>query len=141
MPSSKSTILFFLLFIATSCSPEFSIDNPSKEAFPKLLGNKITIKGKATNAKLGATLTTENDNIIVWIDEMQSWPKGFYQRDKSKTLIVTGTLIEKYDLPVFISNDDPRTNPSGIPVPKGTDLKEASNRYLLKDINWKIVPD
>lgn len=101
------------------------------------LGKIITLTGIAANTKLGALLIM-NDSTSIWIDGKESWPRGYsLGGGNGKTLEVTGFVIEKYDLPVFISKEDESTR-SGIPVPEGTDLKKASHRYLLKNAKWKI---
>jgi hypothetical protein len=87
--------------------------------------------------KLGAVLVLENGQRI-WMDEMSSWPSGYYTEKESKSAQVTGVLIERYDLPVFVPSNDSIVQ-QGIPVPKGTDLKEASHRYLLKDFKWNEI--
>jgi hypothetical protein len=68
---------------------------------------------------------------------MDGWPDN--ARDKK--ISVTGTLIERHDLPVLIHKRGSKEIPSGMPVPKGTDLHEASHRYLLKDVKWVIVTE
>jgi len=122
-------------------SSSFIIVNAQCDRYLKdSLGKTITITGEAANAKLGALLII-NDSTSIWIDEIDSWPKGYYLGEgKGRTLKVTGTLIEKYDLPVYIYKEgDPiRT---GIPVPEGTDLRKASQRYLLKDAIWEVISE
>ena len=105
----------------------------------ELLGKRITLFGKAVDAKLGAMLEME-DGTNIWID-LDAWPAGYYLgEDKNKTLKVTGTLSEKYDLPVFIEKEGEPIQ-SGIPVPEGTDLKKASHRYLLINAVWEIIKE
>src|ERR1700722_11175683 len=73
-------------------------------AWPKdwsgYLGQMVTLEGKAANSKLGALLLGKDEAI--WIDGLDSWPVGFYSGDQSKRLRVTGTVIMKDDLPVFV---------------------------------------
>ena len=84
--------------------------------------------------KIGAILILENGQGI-WMEEMYTWPSGYFEgEEEAKTVKVTGILIEKYDLPVFINNDS--IIQQGIPMPKGTDLKKASYRYLLKKYKY-----
>lgn len=107
--------------------------------FKDYLGQSITLEGRATNAKLGALLT--GDNFSIWVDDLESWPEGFYQSgDVGKRIKVTGTVIERYDLPVFVPKEN-EPMLSGIPVSEGTDLHKASHRYLLKDTKWEIVKE
>ena len=89
--------------------------------------------------KLGAALLLENGTRI-WIDKMEGWPIDFYpDEDNAKTLKVTGILIEKNDLPIFVQNEKTRKAQQGIPVPKETNVEEASKRFLLKKATWSII--
>jgi hypothetical protein len=102
-----------------------------------LLGQSITVEGTAQNAKLGAVLSDGGSSI--WIDELDSWPEGFcVGEEPGKRVRVTGTVIERSDLPVFVpkEGEPPR---AGIPVAEGTDLEKASRRFLLKDAKWDLV--
>jgi hypothetical protein len=65
--------------------------------------------------------------------------EGFYSGgDKGKRLRVSGTVIKKDDMPVFIQK--PGEAPSaGIPVHSEEELKKAKWRYLLKDAKWTIL--
>ena len=133
--------LLIILFITlSSCTTIKVVNNFDENNLKELLGKKITIQGKAINARLGAMLMVEN-NKIIWIDNKDNWPTGYYSEGfNGKTLKVTGILIEKYDLPVFIQKKGEPAR-SGMPVPEGTDLKEASHRYLLENITWKVISD
>lgn len=132
--------LIVLLIALTSCSSLKVVNTINDKDLNDLIEKKITITGTAINGKLGAMLITE-DRTSIWIEGIDSWPAGYYLGgDNGKTLKVTGTLIEKYDLPVFIYKED-ESPKSGIPVPEGTDLKEASRRYLLKNADWKIISE
>jgi hypothetical protein len=51
---------------------------------------------------------------------------------------VTGKIIERHDLPVFV-HEEGEPEMQGIPVPKGTDLDKASHRYLLSRVTWHVV--
>ena len=82
----------------------------------------------------------ENGNII-WIDNLETWPEGYCPGDdNSKIININGIVIERYDKPVFIYRDGEEIQ-SGIPVPEGTNLREASHRFLLKDVKWEILKD
>ena len=65
---------------------------------------------------------------------MNFWPEDYY----GKTVDVTGVVIKKYDLPVFIPKEG-QPVVTGIPVSEGTDLHEASKRYLLRKATWKLI--
>ncbi len=65
------------------------------------VGKLVTIEGVAIDQKLGATLTGEGEPIF--IDGIDGWPDGFYLGgDRGKRVRVTGMVIERHDLPVFI---------------------------------------
>ena len=130
-------LIILLLVVLTSCTTLKEVNTLNKSKMNGLLGQKIEIVGTAVNTKLGALIIAK-DSTSIWIDEIESWLTGYYLEGlNGKTLKVTGTVIEKYDLPVFIYKEgDSR---SGIPVPEGTDLKEASHRYLLKNAKWEII--
>ena len=51
---------------------------------------------------------------------------------------ITGTVIERHDLPVFILGKDEQPR-AGIPVPEGTDLQQASRRFLIENAKWPGV--
>jgi hypothetical protein len=104
------------------------------------LGKTITLEGIAENAKLGPLLSGKDNSI--WIDGLDGWPEGVYQGgNRGKKLRVTGTVIVRDDLPVFVSPKEGAIVPQGIPVPLGTDLKEARKRYLLRDARWVVLEE
>lgn len=108
----------------------------SKDEFTEKLGKEITLTGIAENdPKIGARLMGSEISRI-YIQNLENWPKEAY----GKKVTVTGTLIEKHDLPVYIPKNQNDIR-SGIIVQKGTDLHAASHRYLLKDAKWEIVKE
>ena len=112
------------------------IENLKEENLKTLVGKKITIIGKTVNVKDGSILIVE-DEINIWMDEMESWPDGFYNSEEdTKTLKVTGILIERNDLPVYIPDENTPIYQQAMPFSKGADLKKESHRYLLKDYKW-----
>jgi acylphosphatase len=95
------------------------------------LGKEITIEGVAAEAKVGPMVIRETHSV--WVD-LPQWDANV----SGKRVRVTGTVIERADLPVFVA--DPNSPPiSGIPVPKGTDLKEASKRLMLSKVKWELI--
>ena len=75
----------------------------------------------------------------IYMDKMTSWPNGFYiNKKESKAVKVTGTLIEKNDLPVLVSDKDAKLKQQGIPVAK-EDLEKASHRYMIKNYKFEIL--
>lgn len=103
----------------------------------KSLGQTLTLEGKAINAKLGALLMEDGNSI--WIDGLDAWPDGFYQGDdKGKRLRVTGEVIRRDDLPVFVPKPGEEAK-AGIPVKSEEDLEKAKWRFLLKSAKWTEV--
>lgn len=101
-----------------------------------LLGRTITLEGQALNARSGALLSEGKREI--WID-LDGWPAGYSQGgDRGKRVRVTGTVVERADLPVFVEKKGELPK-SGIPVPEGTDLEKAARRYLLQDPTWTLL--
>jgi hypothetical protein len=102
------------------------------------LGQRVTVEGIAVNAKLGPCLLTSDGKLLIWIDGLEAWPRGLYRGGKDGTrLRVSGTVIRRSDLPVFIEHDGPQSQ--GIPMPKGTDLEKAAIRYLLQEATWEVI--
>lgn len=139
--------LLFQLFWICACSKTnqvrnndiSSIEITKKEDLNQFVGKEITITGRTVNMKLGAALILE-DGQLIWMDKMLSWPNGYYVDDKkTKTLKVRGVLIEKNDLPIFISKENDSIIHQGIPTSKETNLKEATHRYLLKEYEWEVI--
>lgn len=98
---------------------------------PLMVGQLVTLEGKALDAKEGALL--EGDGGSIWLEGIDGWPRGYYKGgDDGRRVRVTGVVIEKSDRPVFI--DEPGApQKAGIPVPAGTDLKKAARRLLLRN--------
>jgi len=109
-----------------------SIPAKSESEWKAQLGKEVTVEGVAENWKAGPQVS--NGKTGVWIDgpEWNSETNG-------KRVRVTGTVIERADLPVFIADPNDDKVPAGIPVPPGTDLKDAAKRYLLTRIKWEIL--
>lgn len=91
------------------------------------LGQEVTLEGVAYDDKVGARLELPGDSI--WLDR-KAWPAGTY----GHRVRVTGVVIRRDDLPVFIPEDGDER--AGIPVPPGTDLRKARVRYLLANPTW-----
>jgi hypothetical protein len=97
------------------------------------LGQVVTLDGVAENAKLGALLLIGGSRTL-WIDKLDAWPPDVH----GKRVSVTGKLIERADLPVFVHQDG-EPEMAGIPVPPGTDVEKASRRLLLTEARWKVI--
>lgn len=138
-------MLAFLIMTLSNCSDKKININPNKPneliSWPMdwslYLNQKVTIEGTAVDAKLGAQLLGQGPEI--WIDGLDSWPEGFYLGGRQgKLLRVTGIVIERNDLPVFVS-DEKEAQKTGIPVNKESDLEKARKRFLLKDAKWEVI--
>jgi hypothetical protein len=70
---------------------------------------------------------------VVWID-LHAWPEEV----REKRVQVTGRIIQRSDLPVFIQRPGEPVM-AGMPVPPGTDLEQARRRFLLAEPRWKLV--
>ena len=96
------------------------------------LGQPVTLEGVAEIRKLGAAL--RGSGFEVWIDRMDEWPAGAAGRK----VRVTGVLEERHDLPVYVQKaGEPPA--AGIPVPEGTDLRQASRRYVVREAKWSLI--
>lgn len=102
------------------------------------LGKRVTVTGMAINRTVGAFVSFEGSGIYADLPG-NSWPIGLYHGDgKGELVEVTGTVTLRADLPVFIQEPGAPVK-EGIPVPPGTDLKEAAKRYILEAVEWKRV--
>jgi hypothetical protein len=104
----------------------------------KHLGQTVTLEGTAANAKLGALLLA-GDGESIWIDGLDQWPEGFYSGgSKGKRVRVTGTVIKRDDMPVFVQKPGEPLR-EGIPVQSEEELEKAKWRFLLKDAKWTVL--
>ena len=102
------------------------------------LGKRVTVTGMAINRTVGAFVAFEGSGIYVDLPS-NSWPIGLYHGDgKGELVEVKGTVTQRADLPVFIQEPGAPVK-EGIPLPPGTDLKEAAKRYVLEGAEWKRV--
>jgi len=116
--------------------------SPVRQGWPSdlsaALGRSVTVEGRAVNMKLGAVIEGEGGHL--WIDGLDSWPEDLCKNgDQGKRVRVTGTLIERHDLPVRYPFKEGEHPVAAIIVPEGTDLYAASRRFLLKDARWTLA--
>lgn len=112
---------------------EVAIDFVGKEDATRvvwLVGQHVTMTGKAEEAKEGPVLITD-DGEHLWIDTVKGWPRG-------KRVKVSGQVRVKHDRPVFVPQPG-QPIAAGVPVPAGTDLRAASQRLLIGDAQWTTV--
>ena len=133
-------LTFLMALSACKKTPEAPREVPmpsvSSKAAPSSweakLGQVITVEGKAEDAKLGALLDQGAD--MIWIDGLDAWPRDL----RGKHVRVTGKVVQRSDLPVFIHQEG-EPEMQGIPVPPGTDMEKARRRFLLAEARWKVV--
>ncbi len=133
----------FLLLVLGVVACGAATRGPAPIAWPadwgRFVGQTVTVEGTSVNAKLGALLFDRDGERSIWIDGLQSWPEGFYRGDNDGHRVrVTGKVVMARDLPVFV-REPGEPEIQGMPVPAGTDLDEASKRYLLADARWVVV--
>ena len=122
--------------VLTMASCSASKPPPSKAtSFPldTKLGHVVTLEGLPEDAKLGAVLMIGGGQTV-WIDGLDAWPPEL----RGKVVDVTGKVIERSDLPVFVHQDG-EPEKAGIPVGPGTDLAQARRRFLLTEARWKVA--
>ena len=95
-----------------------------------LVGQHVTVTGKAEEAKEGPVLITD-DGEHPWIDAVKGWPRG-------KRVKVSGQAMVKHDRPVFVPQPG-QPIAAGVLVPAGTDLRAASQRLLIGAAQWTTV--
>lgn len=134
----KHLYLLFCLFYLFSCSEVETYTTLRDQDLSKLTGKRVEIEGNAVNYHIGPAVRT-TDTCTIYIDNLDSWPLGYYLGDDSSTVVrVKGKLIIQSDLPVFIQKDGV-PDQHGMPVPEGTNLKEARKRYVLKNATWEVI--
>jgi hypothetical protein len=95
------------------------------------VGEQVTLVGVAEPRKGGAAL--RGDGFYVWLEGIESWPESVVM----KRVEVKGRLQVDHGLPVFIQNTNDPLPVQGVPVAEGTDLREASRRFVLLHPKWK----
>lgn len=135
------TVLFVSgLIVLAGCPSKPGKPEPAEAASAvtdENIGREVTVVGWAVNRKNGAQLV--GDDFEVWIDGLASWPEGYYEGgDRGRKVKVKGVLDQDHGLPVFVPKEgEPVVQ--GIPVEEGTDLDEASLRYVIKNAEWDLI--
>ena len=117
----------FVLFLAVSFT-----GSASAQDLQARLGHPVTLEGIAEARKLGPAL--RGNGFEVWIDRLDEWPAA----TAGRKVRVTGVLEERHDLPVYIPQAGAPAV-AGIPVPEGTDLRQASRRYVVREAKWSLI--
>jgi hypothetical protein len=109
---------------------------PRPNGWAEQLGRSVTIEGAPGNEKLGAVL--QGTDWSIWIDGLEEWPSDLLKQCEGRRLRVSGTVIMREDLPVFVQR--PGESPSaGIGVSSEGELNAARRRFLLTDARWSVV--
>lgn len=102
------------------------------------LSKTVTVEGFPSNRKLGAVVDGERGTV--WIADFERWPEEIDTKEGADTRVrVTGTLIKRDDMPVFLVDPDDPAIPAGIPVPSEEALESAKWRYLLSEVTWTVL--
>jgi hypothetical protein len=135
------------LLLASACGCSYHETNiPSGTSTPvsawptnwsSLLGQTVTVEGTAEALKVGPYLVSNGQGGI-WIDGLDSWPAECFSGDQGKRLRVTGTVIQKDDLPVFVLKPGELV-PAGIPVRSEEEREKAKWRFLLTRAKWTVL--
>lgn len=96
------------------------------------VGSQVSVEGVAESHKIGTLV--QCNGFGVWIDKLSDWPEAV----SGKKVQAVGVLEERYDLPVFVPEPGGLLV-QGIAVPQGTDLHQASRRFVLRDAVWALV--
>jgi len=100
---------------AAMTSASSPVSNAALEPLVARLGQLVTVEGVAQDAKLGAMLLIGGSRTI-WIDSLDAWPP----EARGKRVRVTGKLIERSDLPVFVQREGEPATPTRRLVTRST---------------------
>jgi hypothetical protein len=116
------------------------------------LDKRVTVEGWPAQAKLGPILTADQsaDGSWIWMDGKEVWSSEcFIEPGKAKRVRVTGCVIKRDDLPVYIAvrgTWPPRaieggTFPfrDGIAVYSNEEFEQQKWRFLLTDATWTVL--
>jgi hypothetical protein len=143
MGRALSIVVVVAVVVGPGCASVTARQEPSVSwpaSWSSSLGKTVTVEGVALDAKLGAVVRGEQGQGEIWIDRLAEWPPGYTLGPQSgRRVRVTGTVIERADLPVFEELPPGAPQVTGMPVPKGSDLERASRRFLLAEARWALV--
>jgi hypothetical protein len=103
--------------------------------FEANLGRVVTLEGVATKTKIGASIQMSSGMSfqVVYFDWLARWPEDVV----GKRVRVSGTVVKRYD-GVFWDGRGEMPRGQFQALPPGSDPREASKRYLLKDFTWEL---
>jgi hypothetical protein len=135
--------------------PEFSLAAPVAERLRKAGYEHLTVPTRSQLGKKVVFVTSPGRSLLsdpvfghgswsswcgwydapVWIEKPADWPKG-----GPGLMVVTGTLAERHDVPVFRLDADVNAPfQTGLPVPSDQDAEEVKQRYLVVDVTWQLL--
>lgn len=102
------------------------------------LGRVVTLEGVATKTKIGASIQMGSGLSfqVVYFDWLAHWPEYVV----GKRVRVSGTVVKRYDR-VFWDGRGEMPRGQFQALPPGSDPREASKRYLLKDFTWELCEE
>jgi hypothetical protein len=150
----SSTILAAVVVSSLGCGevrktqPAFA-EKPTQERLPQRadaaphepidfeanLGRVVTLEGVAKKTKIGASVEMGSGMSfqVVYFDWLAHWPEDVL----GKRVRVSGTVVKRYDR-VFWDGRGEMPRGQVQLLPPGSDPREASKRYLLKDFTWEV---
>lgn len=132
---SYHVIIPLISILVLGCGrSEEVVDDSSEDKEEETNLKVISITGMAEKRKMGAAIRGENQ--YVWIENLRFWPDDVV----GKLITATGKVSEVHDLPVFIKDtSEDGLMRQGIPVPRGTNLREASKRLVMTEAKWELA--
>ncbi len=120
------------LLLCVACALPLGCVHRDTVALAAQVGQRVTLVGVAERRKLGPAV--KGRDFDVWIAGLDDWPEGFAGHE----VRVSGIVELRHDLPVFVPKPgEPQVQ--GMPAEEGTNLDEASRRYVLRDATWALV--
>lgn len=126
------------LLLALATMTIHALAQDSEDRWKDKVGQRVTVRGEAHNAKMGALVQGEDFTIRVDLPG-DAWPDGLYHGDDKGELVeVSGLVFQRNDVPVFIPESGEPMRQS-VDVPPGTDPEKARKRYVLENVEWKLA--
>ena len=133
---------------APASSPQFAEDVDEVAQATTSFGLNLTPEtilfgrwwsGIAEDHKAGPYLG--GPGVYAGFPDPRNWPFAVWGR----RFVVIGRPVIRHDFPVFHVSKEPLppgvAYQAGIPVPQGTDLYKASERTVIEDPHWLLVPE
>jgi hypothetical protein len=135
--------------------PEFSLAAPVAERLRKAGYENLTVPTRSQLGKKVVFVTKPGLALLsdpvyghgtwsswcswydapVWIEKPADWPES-----GTGLMVVTGTLAERHDVPVFrLDADVSAPFQTGLPVLASQDADQIKRRYIVVDVTWQLV--